>query len=63
MSLAQNTKKIINDSIIKEISSAVEKLAYGTVVISVHNRKITQIEIAEKQRFDDVWKIEGGGGI
>ena len=63
MSSAQSTKKIVNDSIIKDISDAVEKLVYGTVIITVHNRKITQIEIAEKQRFDDVWKIEGGGGI
>ena len=63
MNSAQNTKKIINDSIIKDISDAVEKLTYGTVLITVHNRKITQIEISEKQRFDDVWKIEGGGGI
>lgn len=63
MSSIQNTKKIVNDSIMKDISDAVEKLAYGTVVITVHNKKITQIEIAEKQRFDDVWKLEGGGGI
>ena len=62
MGAVKNTK-IINDSIIKDISGAVEKLLYGTVVITVHNGKITQIEIAEKQRFDDVWKIEGGGGI
>ena len=63
MSSDQKAKKLINDSIIKDISGAVEKLLYGTVIISVHNRKITQIEIAEKQRFDDVWKLEGGGGI
>ncbi|MFA6078740.1 MAG: DUF2292 domain-containing protein [Candidatus Omnitrophota bacterium] len=63
MGSVQNSKKIINDSIIKEISDAVEKLAYGTVAITVHNRKITQIEVAEKQRFDEVWKVEEGGGI
>lgn len=63
MSTIQNSKKLINDSIISQISSAVEKLAYGTVTIAVHNRKITQIEISEKQRFDDVWKVEEGGGI
>lgn len=63
MGSGQNSARIINDSIIKDISDAVEKLTYGTVVITVHNKKITQIEISEKQRFDDVWKIEGGGGI
>ncbi|MBF0494699.1 MAG: YezD family protein [Candidatus Omnitrophica bacterium] len=63
MTSVQNATKLINDSILKEISDSVAKLAYGTVVVTVHNRKITQIEIAEKQRFDDVWKVEGGGGI
>ncbi|MFA6142633.1 MAG: DUF2292 domain-containing protein [Candidatus Omnitrophota bacterium] len=63
MGSVQKTKRIVNDSIIKDISDAVEKLIYGTVIVTVHNKKITQIEIAEKQRFDDVWKLEGGGGI
>ena len=58
-----NVKKLVNDSIIKEISDAVEGLEYGDVYITVHNRKIVQIEISKKQRFDDVWKVEGGGGI
>jgi len=59
----QNTKNIINDSIIKDIRDAVEELSYGTVIITVHNKRITQIETARKQRFDDVWKVEEGGGI
>ena len=58
-----NVKKLVNDSIIKEISNAVEGLEYGDIHITVHNKKIVQIEISKKQRFDDVWKIEGGGGI
>jgi hypothetical protein len=63
MGAKEHSKKLINDSIIKEISDAVESLEYGTIVISVHDKKITQVEVAEKRRFDDVWKIEGGGGI
>jgi hypothetical protein len=63
MSLKQNSKNIINDSIIKDIRDAIEEISYGTVMITVHNKRITQIEIAEKQRFDDVWKVEEGGGI
>lgn len=63
MSLKQNTENIINDAIIKDIRDAVGELAYGTVIITVHNRKITQIEVSQKKRFDDVWRIEGGGGI
>ena len=63
MSLEQNLKNIINDAIIKDIREAVEGLAYGTVTITVHDKRITQIEIAQKRRFDDVWKVEEGGGI
>jgi len=64
MSSNQNgAKNIINDSIIKDIRDAVEKLGFGTVTITVHNKKITQIEIAEKKRFDSVWAVEEGGGI
>lgn len=63
MSLKKGTKNIINDSIIKDISDAVSELAYGSVIITVHNKKITQIEIARKKRFDDIWKVEEGGGI
>ncbi len=56
-------ESIINDAIIKDIRDAVGELAYGTVIITVHNSKITQIEVSQKKRFDDIWKIEGGGGI
>jgi len=57
------TKNIVNDAIIKEISDAVETLSFGTVTVKVHDRKIIQVEVAERKRFDDVWKIEEGGGI
>jgi len=63
MSANQNSRKFFNDTIIKEISDAVESLEYGEVHIKVHNKKITQIEIAERKRFDDLWKVEEGGGI
>ncbi len=63
MSLKQHPKNIVNDAIIKEINDAVGTLEYGAVTIKVHDRKIIQIEIAEKKRFDDIWKVEEGGGI
>jgi len=63
MSSNQKSKKFLNDSIIKEISDAVGSLEYGEVHIKVHNKKIIQIEIAERRRFDGVWKLEEGGGI
>ena len=63
MSIRQNSKNIVNDAIIKDIAASVDSLDYGTVAIKIHDRKIIQIELTEKKRFDDVWRIEGGGGI
>ena len=63
MSTKQNSKNIVNDAIIKDIAVAVGSLEYGTVTIKVHENKIIQIEVTEKKRFDDVWRVEGGGGI
>ncbi|MFA5156736.1 MAG: YezD family protein [Candidatus Omnitrophota bacterium] len=63
MGIKENTRKFLNDTIVKEISDAVGSLEYGTITIKVHDTKIVQIETAEKKRFDDVWKIEEGGGI
>ncbi len=56
-------ESIVNDGIIKDIRDAVEGLSYGTVIITVHNKRITQIEISKKQRFDDIWNVDEGGGI
>jgi len=56
-------KNIVNDAIIKEVSDAVGGLEYGTVTVKVHDRKIIQVEVSEKKRFDEAWKIEEGGGI
>jgi hypothetical protein len=63
MGTHQKSKDFINDAIIRDIKTAVEKLKYGTVIITVHNNKITQMEVSEKKRFDNVWVIEEGGGI
>ncbi len=63
MSGRHNSKNIVNDAIIKDIADAVGSLDYGTVTIKVHESKIIQIEITEKKRFDDVWRVEGGSGI
>lgn len=61
--MKQNPKNIVNDAILKDIRDAIEPLEFGTVTIKVHGSKIIQIEVAEKKRFDDVWRIEEGGGI
>ena len=59
----QGSKNIVNDAIIRDITASIGSLEYGTVNIKIHERKIIQIEVTEKKRFDDVWRIEGGGGI
>jgi len=63
MSTKQNSRNIVNDAIIKDIATAIGSLEYGTVTIKVHETKIIQIEVTEKKRFDDIWRVEGGGGI
>jgi len=63
MSLKQKPKHIVNDAILKDINDAVGSLKYGDITIKVHNAKILQIEVTEKKRFDDIWKLEEGGGI
>jgi hypothetical protein len=63
MSTKQISKNIVTDAIIKEIGEAVGLLHYGSVTIKVHNAKIIQIEVTQRTRFDDAWKIEEGGGI
>ncbi|GEM_PF-592446 len=63
MSLKTGSKNIVNDAIIKDIAQAVDSLEYGTVTLKVHDSKITQVEVAQRKRFEDIWKIEEGEGI
>jgi len=63
MSVDQNPKKTYNDVIVREINDALHSIEYGELHIKVHNKRITQIDIIEKKRFDDIWKLEEGGGI
>jgi hypothetical protein len=63
MTNIQNTKRFLNDAIIKDISDAIESLSDGQVNIMVSQQKIIQIDVAERKRFDDVWEIEDGAGI
>ena len=58
-----NNKKLLNDSILRDIGNAVGSLEYGTVSIKVHDSKIIQIEVTERKRFDEIWKMEAGSGI
>lgn len=56
-------KSIINDAILKDLYDKIHGINYGTVEITVHNAKIVQVEVAQKNRFDDIWLAQGGSGI
>ena len=63
-----SSKNNINDAsttntIIRDIATAVAGLEFGSVLIKVHNAQIVQIEVTQRKRFDDFWKVEKGGGI
>jgi hypothetical protein len=60
---AENNKKTLNENILRDIGKAVGSLDYGEVTIKIHDSKIIQIEVTERKRFDDVWKVDGGAGI
>ena len=57
------SKDIVNDAIIKDISDAIHGVKFGTVTINIHNSRIVQIEVSQKNRFDDVWIVQDGSGI
>lgn len=45
-----------------QINLALRGLKYGSVIVTVHDSKIVQIERVEKNRFDDLY-LEDGEGI
>ena len=49
MSLKHSTH--IGDDVIREVLHAIEQLRYGSVEITVHDNRVTQIERREKVRF------------
>lgn len=63
MAVLMKNKNIVNDAIIKNISDTIHGLHYGTVMITVHNDKIVQMEVSQKSRFDDIWIVQDGSGI
>lgn len=56
-------EKLVNDSIIKDIRDMAEGVLEGTIIITISKRKIIQIDVSHKTRFDDIWQVEQGGGI
>ncbi|MDZ4099038.1 MAG: YezD family protein [Methylophilaceae bacterium] len=50
MSLIQAAQ--VSNEIIQELVNAIEQLRYGSVEITVHDGRVTQIERREKVRFN-----------
>jgi len=63
MSESKDPSPIINDALVKDIRDAVKHLEYGVITIKVHASRIIQIDVTERKRYDDIWRVEGGGGI
>ena len=63
MDKERKSKNIVNDAIVKDISNAIMDLQHGTIMIKIFDSKISQIEVTQRKRFDDVWRVEEGGGI
>ncbi|MCX5642842.1 MAG: DUF2292 domain-containing protein [Candidatus Omnitrophica bacterium] len=59
----EGNKKSINESIVNEIAKKIRNIKYGSITITIHNSKIVQTEIAEKERYENAGQIEKGGGI
>ncbi|MGA2091750.1 MAG: DUF2292 domain-containing protein [Endomicrobiales bacterium] len=53
----------IDEEIIKKIINAFEGLRFGSVLITVHNSKVVQIDRKEKTRLEQGYEVDIGGGI
>lgn len=50
--MAYGEKEIV----LKKIEEAIDKIEYGSVVITIHDGKVTQIDQTEKWRFSNTKK-------
>ncbi len=50
------------DKVVARISNALRGLRYGSVILTIHDSRIVQIERIEKSRFEDLY-LENGDGI
>lgn len=46
-----NLSQVVTDEILQEVANAIEALRFGSVEITIHDGKVTQIERREKVRF------------
>ncbi len=57
-----NTKSYQAEKVAARVSNALRGLRYGSVILTVHDSRIVQIERVEKSRFEDLY-LENGEGI
>jgi hypothetical protein len=51
ISVKTNLSQVVTQEVLQELTHAIESLRYGSVEITVHDGKVTQIERREKVRF------------
>jgi hypothetical protein len=42
----------VNDALLKQIVEQLDQIQYGTLLVTVHNDEVTQLDVTRKQRFD-----------
>ncbi len=59
------SRSIVNDAIIKDLADSIHEINNGTIVISIYNSRIVQIDVTNtvSRRFEDVWQVDEGAGI
>jgi hypothetical protein len=50
------------DRVNARINATLKGIRYGSVILTIHDYKIVQIDRIEKSRFDDLY-LENGDGI
>jgi len=63
MSRVSSERSVVSNIILEEIRQLVDSLEFGNILVKVHAGRVIQIEVTEKKRFNDLWELEGGGGI
>jgi hypothetical protein len=51
------------DWLAAKVLSSLKGIRYGSVVLTVHDSRVVQIERVERSRLDDLNSVEKGGGI
>ncbi len=58
MKVTQMTQAKTNKQVLKEVAAAIESLRFGSIEITLHDGRVTQIEKREKVRFAENAKTE-----